>query len=113
MTLRSAFLPTAMTPRSPRPAALAVSEVRRRTSSSIGQRFFCAAPVGQQPGRIAGVEDEADMGAAVAEPHDDVPVGQHLLGAVEAVVRIVRDRAVDEVAAAVLDQDVVGELGRA
>ena len=67
----------------------AVSEVRRRISLRDGEPLALLAPIGQQPGRVAGVEDEADMRAAVAQPHDGVAVRQHRLGRGQVVVRVV------------------------
>ena len=52
------------------------------------------------------------MRAAIAQPHDRVLVGEHRLGRGQVVVGVVDDRCVEEIAPAILDQNVVGDLWR-
>ena len=61
MTLRSAFIPSATTPRSCRPTARALFIVSRSTTRPTGMRPCApvAGPVRQEVGREAGVGDEA------------------------------------------------------
>ena len=50
------------------------------------------------------------MGAAVGEAGDGVRVGEHLADAVEGAVGVVEERHVEERAALVLGEQVVGEV---
>src|SRR5262249_56065021 len=69
-----------------------------------------AAPVCQQPRGEAGIQNEANVGAAVAKAHDRVAVSEHRLGRRQVVVVVVDYRRVEEVAATILDEDVVGHF---
>ncbi len=69
-----------------------------------------APPPRQQRRREAGVADRADVRTAVGEPRHRVLVGEHLADGVEAAVEPVDDRQVEEAAAVVAGEQVVGEL---
>ncbi|MCY1412147.1 hypothetical protein D9M71_275460 [compost metagenome] len=66
------------------------------------------APVLQEEGRETGIADQPDMRAAVAEADHRVGVGDHLGAALQVTRRVVGHRHVEEVAAVVLQQQVVG-----
>jgi hypothetical protein len=51
-----------------------------------------AAPMGQEIGHEVGIRDDADMRAAVAQPHDAILVRDHFAAGIEIVVGIVGER---------------------
>src|SRR5262249_51948946 len=70
-----------------------------------------ATPVCQQPCGKARIQDETNVGTAIAKSHDRVPISEHGLGCRQFVVVIIDNRCVEEVATAVLDEDVVSHFG--
>ena len=54
--------------------------------------LLVAAPMRQQPGLVAGVEDERDMRAAVAQAHDAVAVVQQRFRHGQVAIRVVAQR---------------------
>src|SRR5690606_14243233 len=67
-------------------------------------------PVGQQGGGVAGIGDQAVMGAAVAKADDTVGVADHAQGGVQVAVDVIGKGDEQERMAVVLQQQVVGHL---
>ena len=74
---RSAAKPSRIRPRSRKPNTLAGCEVRRRTASASAHRAAVARPVAEQVQAEAGVVEEGEVGAGVAQADDAVRVVEH------------------------------------
>ena len=113
MTLRSALSPGSTTPRSRRPytrGRLAGEDLDRGLERD-GAAGALAHPVGEEERRVAGVADEVDVGAAVAETEHGLRVHEQLGADVE-VAGVAAEEVVHERVAVVGDGPVVEERPR-